>query len=199
MANTENTVESALFHSYWDDGLLDLLCGVGLVGVGIGFETDYFIFSALMPALLTALWRPLRAWLVEPRGGYVRFSQSRQGRTTRELRLTAALGVAAFILAVAFYFILRSRGATPLAVQLVPGLPAALVAVGISLGGWLTGAQRFQWYAVALVFAAITTILLNGNPGPALATVGLLVLVTGSILLGRFLKDSRDFLRMEGS
>lgn len=199
MANTPNTVESALFRSYWDDGLLDLLCGVGLLGIGIGFETDYFIFSVMMPALLTVLWRPLRARVVEPRSGYVRFTQSRRRRTTRGLQLTTALGVMAFILAVALFPVLRSRGSTPLVVQLVPGLPAALVAVGFSLGGLLTGARRFQYYAVALVVAAILTIFLGGNPGPPLAAVALLVVATGTVLLGRFLKYSRDYLQIEGS
>jgi len=197
--STQNSVESALFRSYWDDGLLDLLCGVGLLGVGIGFNTDLFVFAALMPALLTALWRPLRARLVEPRGGYVRFSRSRQSRTTRELRLTAALGTVALLLAVTLFFVLRSRGTTPVAVHLVPGLPAALVAIGFSLGGWLTGARRFHWYAVALVGAALVTIVFSGNPGPPLVVVGLLVVATGAILLSRFLKDSRDFQHMEGS
>ncbi len=199
MANTASTVESALFRSYWDDGLLDLLCGVGLVGVGIGFGTGMFIFLVIMPAMLTVLWRPLRTWVVEPRSGYVRFSQSRQRRTTRELRLTAALGAVAFVLAVAFFFMLRSRGATPFAVHLVPGLPAALVAVGFCLAGWLTGARRFQWYAAALAVAALATIVVNGDPGPPLAAVGLIVVATGAVLLSRFLKDSRDFLRTEGS
>jgi hypothetical protein len=199
MMKTQTTVESTLFRSYWDDGLLDLLCGVGLLGIGIGFATDHFVFSAVMPALLTVLWRPLRARVVEPRSGYVRFTRSRRSRTTRELRLTAALGTAVLFLAVTVSFILRSRGTTPVAVLLVPGLPAALVAVGFSLGGWLTGARRFHWYAVALVGAALVTIVFGGSPGPPLVAVGLLVVATGAILLSRFLKDSREFQHMEGS
>jgi len=199
MANPQNPVESALFRSYWDDGLLDLFCGVGLLGVGIGFETDLVVFAALMPVVLTPLWRPFRAWLVEPRGGYVRFSQSRRSRSTRELRLTAMLGLAALILAVSLFFAIRINGESPLAAYLVPGLPAALVGIGLALGGWLTGARRFLWYAIALATAAVATIVVGGNPGAPLVAVGVIVVAIGAILLSRFLRDSRDYLHSEGS
>ena len=70
-----NQLEIALFRSYWDDGLLDLLCGFGLLLIGLGWALDQVALAAALPALLVPLWGPLRRSLVEPRAGFVEFSQ----------------------------------------------------------------------------------------------------------------------------
>lgn len=193
MATSQQHIESALFRSYWDDGLLDLLSGVGLLAIGIGWTTNMVVLAAVMPAVLTVFWRPLRARVVEPHGGFVRFSRSRQHRTTRGLWLTTALGTVTFVLGIALYVITRQRGATPIVVLLVPGLPAALIAILAFLAGLLTGARRFHGYGLTLMAAALVTILLHVEPGPPLAAVGLLVVATGTILLIQFLKASRAY------
>ena len=79
----EKTLEGRLFRRYWDDGLLDLLVGVGVLLIGIGWVCDQVALAAFTPALLVPLWRPLRARLVEPRLGAVEFADKRVRRQRR--------------------------------------------------------------------------------------------------------------------
>jgi hypothetical protein len=188
-----NPIEAALFHSYWDDGLLDILAGVGLLGVGVGWAVDLPVLGAVVPALLVPLWLPLRRRIVEPRVGFVEFSQARQHRVARGLYGALGLGVVVLVAALGSYFWIADFRQGSVATTLVPGLPAALLALLAVLTGLLTGAQRFGLYGVALVFAAAATILMNGGPAAPMLAGGGLVLCSGIALLVRFLADSADY------
>jgi hypothetical protein len=193
MARARNLVDTDLFRSYWDDGLLDLLCGLALLVMGIGWaSTRLGSLAVLQAPLWIVLWAPLRKRIVEPRAGFVRFSPARREHSARDLRWTLALGVGAVALVAATVFLLRSRKPEPVLQLLAPGLPAALVALGAGIGGLLTGARRFHAYGLALLAGGLATVALAGGPAPPLAAGGLLVSASGAILLTRFVRASRE-------
>jgi len=178
-------LEASLFRSYWDDGLLDILSGVGLVIVGLGFAWELPLFIVFVPALLVPLWGPLRKKVVEPRTGYVEFSLRRQKHTTRRLSLTLTLGVAVFLLATGLFFAFRNLEVPP-PVQWVAALPAALLGLLALLTSLLTGTRRFAFYGLALLLIAAAAALLGWGPGAPILAGGLLVLSSGITLLLRF-------------
>ena len=188
------STESGLFRAYWDEGLLDLLFGIALVGMGLGWETRLGAFAVLFAPLLTVFWVPLRQKIVEPRAGYVRFSQARRKENTHRLALTLTLGFGALALVLLATHLVRARGAGADLAHLVAGLPAVLVAIGAVLAGVLTGARRFHVYATALVAVAALTILLGQGPALPLVVGGVVVLLSASVLLTRFIRASRDYL-----
>lgn len=193
MARAQNLLEADLFRSYWDDGLLDLLCGLALLVLGVGWSaTGLGPLAVLQAPLWLALWAPLRKRIVEPHAGFVRFSLARRQRSARDLRWTLALGVGALALGAVAAFLLRSREEGPVLQLLAPGLPAALVALGAGIAGLLTGARRFQAYGLALLAGAVATIAVAGGPAPPLAAGGLVVTASGAVLLARFVRDSRE-------
>lgn len=192
MREKANPVEAALFHSYWDDGVLDILGGVGLLGVGVAWSFGQPAVGAVVPAALVPLWIPLRRKIVEPRAGFVEFSRSRKRRVARGLNGTLILGVVALAGALAAYFSAPTGQGSAMD-SLVAGLPAALLALLAMLTGLLTGAQRFALYGIALAFAAVATILMDGGPAVPMLAVGALVLCAGVALLVRFLADSADY------
>jgi hypothetical protein len=189
MTNPTHPLEASLFRSYWGDGLLDILSGLGLVIVGLGFAFELPLFTALAPALLAPLWGPLRKKVVEPRSGYVEFSRRRQRHTNHGLLLTLALGVAALLLATGLFFGARNLKVLPL-VQWVAALPAALLSVLALLTTLLTGTRRFAYYGLALLLTAAAAALLGWGPGAPILAGGLLVLASGITLLLRFLSAS---------
>lgn len=189
MTRAANALEARLFGSYWDDGLLDLLSGLALAIIGLGFAFELPLFTVFIPPLLVPLWGPLRKKVVEPRAGYVEFSRQRQRRTKRGLSLTVALGVAVLLLAIASFLWLRGEGGG-LPVRWVVALPAALLGLLALLTSLLTGTQRFALYGLALVLFATAAALLGWGPGAPILAGSFLLLASGTALLRRFLSAS---------
>lgn len=194
VTDTRPLTETDLFRSYWDDGLLDILCGLAVLVTGLGWTGGLGPLAVVQAPLWIVLWPPLRHRIVEPRAGFVRFSLSRRQRTSRRLWQTAGLGLVALALTAAAIVVVPTRGPEPMLRSLSAGLPAVLVAVPASLAALLTGARRFLAYALVLVAGAVVTVVVEAGPAPPLTAAGLVAVGAGAGLLARFLRASREYL-----
>ncbi len=186
--------DADLFRAYWDDGLLDILFGLGLLVIGVGWMVDISWLGVIQVPVWFVLWAPLRRRFVEPRAGFVEFSLARRRRTSRGLWGTLALGVAVLAVTVILLFAFRTaQGAGPVLQRLVVGLPAALVAIAAFLAGLLTGARRFHAYGAALLAGAAVAVMIGRGPFTPLVVVGLLAVVSGAVLLARFVRASSEY------
>jgi uncharacterized integral membrane protein len=187
------SMESALFRNFWEEGLLDLLVGLALLVAGIGWHL-FGPLAVLQAPLWVILWNPLRERLVEPRSGYVCFSQARQRRNTRQLGSSLLLG-AGMLAAVALIVVQLPKEAEGAVAheQWIAGLPALLVALGLALGGLLTSARRFYAYGAFFLLAAMESGIRGWEPSIALGVGGILILLVAIIRLTRFLRASRAF------
>jgi len=193
MSDMPDAMETALYRSFWDDGLLDLLVGVALLAIGTAWSCDLVALGAVAPAMLVPLWAPLRAKLIEPRAGYVEFSLRRRERTARGLRSVLLLGTAVLALGIGGYVIARNGLSHPDAGRLVAGLPGALLALGGAIVAGLTGARRFLLHGLVLLCASIGAVSLAAGPAWPMLIGGATVALTGGILLARFLAGSARF------
>ncbi|MGD2129403.1 MAG: hypothetical protein PVJ33_01935 [Lysobacterales bacterium] len=185
--------DTELFRTYWDDGLLDLLAGVALLVAGAGWATRLGALAVVQAPLWIVMWAPLRRSLVEPRAGYVRFTLARRARNTRKLIFTAALG--ALLLAFVTIAAQWVRGMDGAGIgELHAALPAAIVATMAVLTAFLTGARRFLGYAALLFLLGTLAVKLDRGPALSLAVAGLVVALSGAVLLARFIRESRDYL-----
>ncbi len=179
--------ESRLFRAYWDDGLLDVLFGVGAVAVGLLWMVELVVFGAIVPAFLALAWNPLRRAIVEPRMGWVEFNAARTESNRRKLLAAVSIGLGALALVVVLVIAARSGN------DLVPGdlaaaLPAVLVGVMAGLIGVGLSLARFLGYALAFAAAGVLVALAGGEPGLAILLGGIVTLLSGAWLLTRFLR-----------
>ena len=190
MRGTRRSIEEAMFRGYWDDGLVDLMSGLGLLGIGACWTLGWPVFGAVLPGLLLPLWPPLHRALVEPRAGYVEFSRDRQ--RGRRRGLNASIGLGLLVLAVVVVVLLSIRaGRLPLAPgPWSAGLPAVLLALMAAVAAGLLGARRFYLYGLALLVAAALTVALAWEPGVAMLLVGGLVTLCGGALMTSFVRAS---------
>ena len=187
MPDHARSLESRLFRQYWDDGLIDLLGGVGVAGIGLCWVLDVVAIGAVVPAVLAPLWKPLHRWLVEPRAGLVEFSDLRTGQIRRLGAAGLWLGLTLLaVFAAVSLFAPSERGAT---LQLLtPGLPAFLLGLLAALVGLGLGLPRFLAYAGLLAVCGVAVALTDAEPGVAMIAGGLLMAVNGARLLGRLLR-----------
>lgn len=180
-------LEQNLYRHYWDDGLLDLFAGVGVLGIGLFWIFDVVVGGAILPALLVPLWGPFREKITEPRMGLVEFSGRREQRTKKFLVNVFLAGTGTFLLAVLLYFYARTNG-LPANVTLVAGLPACLLSVLAMFGAVLTGAHRFFIYGAWMIIAGIIGALAGASPGVPMVLGGAAITFCAVVLLTRFVR-----------
>lgn len=182
------SLESEIYTSRFDDGLLDLLVGVGLLVLGLFWRVERPELGAAVPAILIPLWIALRRTFIEPRLGRVAFAPER--RRLERGRLTAALALGAGLLACAALAVVWARGAETGPVTLrtfAPLLPALLLGLGFAIVSGLIGARRFLTYAFVLVALGGITAWRDGEPWIYMTLGGGLLAVWAAALVARFL------------
>lgn len=186
MLENMNLLERQVFQQYWDDGLLDLFAAAGVFLIGVFWLRDLPVGAAIVPALMVPLWQPLRRRLVEPRMGLVEFTEARERRNQRMLKLVMYLGIAVLILGIEVYFFRDSLPAQP-TVALVAGLPALLLALLAVITTILIGSARFLFYAVVLAAIGMAGAFLSWRPGAILAAAGAVMLIFAGVIVARFI------------
>ena len=191
--NTSNNlreIETQAYRTLWEDGLLDIVVGAGVVGLGVSWITGFAIYGAILPALLVPVWQASRKRIIEPRMGYVEFSRERQAQERRGLSVLVLLGALTLTLGVVAFLRLRGNPSeqSDLLPVLIPALPAALLGVGGALVGLLFAIRRFLTYAMLLFVGAAVGAGLGAWPGWHFVVPGLVILSVGVTLLAQFLR-----------
>jgi len=181
-------LQNRVLKSSWNDGLIDLFAGIGVLLIGLSWQFDLVPLGSIAPALLIPVWQPLRRRLIEPRTGYMEFGERTRLRLSRSLLTMIILGVGTLALGVGIY--LYAAGGVPMAgVTVVAGLPAALIGLAALIAGNSFGIPRFPLYALVFMVGAAATILLGLEPALPMMAGGALAAASGALLLGRFLRD----------
>jgi hypothetical protein len=187
MPYSHNSLERRVYRHYWDDGLLDLFAALGVVLIGVSWMRGYAAAGAIVPAMLVPLWQPFRQRLVEPRLGFVEFSDALERQNRKRLRLVVYLGIIALIAALELYF-QRELLTANAGVRLVTGLPAMLLAFLAVTTALLIASVRFLIYAVILLLAGFLGTWLGWSPGAIMAFGGALMLTVATAVFTMFLR-----------
>jgi len=176
-------LQQRTYQSYHQDGLIDIIIGLAMIGFGLmlAFDSSVFIFMSWMPIIF---YVPFKNRITVPRIGYVKFSSS-------NLRLAMALGTGLLVMLfiVGLYLFAVSDN---ISFQVREWLGqylwlGGLVAVCFLGTALLTGITRFYAYAglILLIFSVGTWLAIQ--PFFIVITSGLLIEITGVWLLVRFL------------
>ena len=187
---TATPLENALFAQRFDDGLLDVFVGLGLVLIGASWLADLIPLGAIAPALLIPFWNKTRASVVEPRMASVQFGANRDTATRRNLTRWFLFGAGVLMAEIAIFFYSRETNAPLFSGfnSVIAGVPTMLIGIGL-LAGLMVGAWRFVGYAVAAVTIGFGGAALGvDTPGLLIGAAGLVVLIGGAVLMMRFLR-----------
>jgi len=186
MHESIDKLEKIVFHSFWDDGLLDLMVGLAVLVVGLSWWQDFPVFGAVFPAVCASMWHPLRKRFVEPRMGYVEFSGRRELKVRGFRHGLISFFAGTTVLGLVLLAVWQNQK-LPRPTEWIAGFPLVLVAIPAVFFAFFTNCRRFLVYALLLLVAAIEVIVQGLDPHAGLIASGAVIAVSGLVLMIRFL------------
>ncbi len=184
-------LERQAYLTYHQDGLLDLAFGVMIFGIGLIFLTDGSVgfFLSWMPFVI---YLSLKRSITVPRLGYVEFRQTRGSNDNLfiigfVLLLAIVVGGIFLLGALSVWNGTSSEPGDSIDQYIwmaVSGI-AAVLFVGAMLA---TRVRRLILYATLTALMVIAGFLVDLNPAVYLIILGVIVFLTGMIMLFRFLR-----------
>ncbi len=176
--------------AYHQDGLLDTLVGLGILGFGLNMltESSALIVLSWIPFILYA---PLKKFITIPRLGYVKFDNER----TTNVRMTMLLlvGVSTLALFLGLFVFTRSDSLSADWSALLQKynmlLLGTFVAIGFVVGAVLSGIKRFYGQALLGELVLISGIELGLESPTYVMIWGGLTFLIGAWLLAQFLRQ----------
>ncbi|NNE04858.1 MAG: hypothetical protein HKN15_03940 [Xanthomonadales bacterium] len=190
MIDAINRLERKAFKSFWNDGLLDVMLGMMLLVLGVSWWQDVAVLGAVFPAVCVSMWAPLRKRLIEPRMGFVEFSEGRELKA-RTFRFGLAGFFAATMLLGILVFSLWGSDIMPKPAEWIAGFPLLLLAIPAALFSAFTQCRRFAVYALLMLLAGIEVVILDWQPHVGMLASGAVILLSGSVILARFMINHR--------
>ncbi|MDH5733876.1 MAG: hypothetical protein OEY88_08870 [Candidatus Bathyarchaeota archaeon] len=189
-------VEKKTYMSYHQDGLIDILVGIYVLMFGSGilfltltdFSTLFVVIPAIFPAIMIPVWISAKKRITMPRIGYVKF------RSRGAYRLMAVfLGLMVFGLGTFMAFTFASsqgwaltlRNLVVLNGMIIIGVAAATIS---SLFAYTMGLKRLYAYGLLTLVLFLIGHFITIPFGYFLVTIGLVIIITGFVLLMRFIR-----------
>ena len=192
-------IEKKVWFRTFEHGMWDIGIGSMFMMFGLSILASFAALSAIWMVGLLPGFREIGRRLIEPRIGRVQFRERRKQATTR---VTGMLTVTAVMGMVTFLFITWvSKGTAPAWAQWIGDHFVIFIGLiwggALAVTGWLVNFPRLYAYG-ALIFGSlvITDFVKGYHLGFSLTIVGGLILLTGIILLIRFL---RRYPKQEGT
>jgi hypothetical protein len=188
--NTPNNLKQLQQHVYWSyhqDGLLDILIGLGVIGFGIMLLTGEFIYNLLGWSFLI-LYIPLKKAITFPRFGFI---QMQTRRTLSWMLVSLAMGVVFLVLVLGLVVQIRNdllpAGLRALLITYDMLLIGVLLSIPLIIVSALTGLRRMLVYVGLVLIVILGGILLGIEPPFYMIALGASILIVGAVYLGRFL------------
>lgn len=180
-------IEKKAYLFYHHDGLLDILVGFFILGSGMSMA-DLTVVPALLLTMCILNFWPAKRFISYPRMGYARFSPERRAKEKKKL---AALVILCCVPLIVSIIIMKGFPSSGWAIWL-KGHEAlfgeVIVSALVGTGAILSGARRLYIYAVLTLMVFVTHYLLNVSPGLYFIPLGVAILISGAVVLIRFLR-----------
>jgi len=178
------------YMAYHQDGIIDVLIGVAILGFGLWINLDQPIFAFLY-LFSFGVYIRLKNAITVPRFGYVRFQEGK-----RETRLAVGIGIGLTLLAlvVGILFLLG-----PDRVGLAPYtflrkfhvyVMSSIGAIIMVIFGLWSGIRRLIAYALFLTVALVITYIQELDRSVPLLLTGSFLMLIGLLLMTRFIRGN---------
>ncbi|MGD8544769.1 MAG: hypothetical protein PVH12_01220 [Candidatus Bathyarchaeota archaeon] len=189
-------IEKRTYMSYHQDGLIDIFVGIYVLLFALGillltvteFST-WFAIPAIFPAIMVPIWISAKKRITMPRIGYVKFSTQRGAN--KLIAVFIGLMVAGLGTFMVFTFASTSQAwALTLRNLIIPNsmlIIGSSAAVISSIFAYTMGLTRLYVYGLFALILFVTGHFITIPFGYLLLAIGLVIIISGLILLTRFI------------
>lgn len=179
---------------YHQDGLLDIFLALGILFATVAFSAGMFWLVAILPVIFNLLWVSARQSITAPRLVGTSPATIRTGKSQPVFIMLTILGVVAFILGAAVFWLFATENTSTglrewvrqnfvLVSWVFGGLLLALIAI-------LTRLPRYYFYALLALSAGVGGPLLGCKPVIYVVGLASSILVVGLLTLLHFLRTN---------
>jgi len=185
--------EQRAYMSYHEDGLLDLLVGLGVLLAGLTMLVDSdFPLAALWVVVWVPMWMSAKKWVTARRLPDVEVPKEHLAGMMRAGVFIVLMLVLALLAGMVVLWG-RSAGSVPAGflegvreyVMVVLGVTGAFV---MGVAAWLSGLGRLYAYAMLTAVAFVGGYLLHAPIGLAVTVVASIIMLWGAGMLVRFVR-----------
>ena len=183
MVDDLKVLEKRMANRYMEDGIWDMYLGVMALAFGLGILLDISYLAAIMVSIGFAFQSMAKNMVTFPRIGYIKLRKAKKRGMSAILTGVLVLGMMIFLV-----FMLGDEN--PLRSFVKDNMLFFIAAIwggAIALAGISFHVRRYLAYAL-LVFAAVILSDWIGNLGLNLIVAGLLVMITGLVVMVRFIR-----------
>jgi len=178
---------------YFDDGLFDIVLGMGLLlcGIFIAGGGTLAVLAAILPALTIALMPALKKRITIPRLRSSDVPPDMERRLRQAKTFTIVVIAAMLLLSLLALALARTNILPPITLPSagVAGGIAGLLLVLLGFFGWASGARRFSAYIVLAILAAACGFWLQLGIETSLVALGAIIALCGLTILIRFIRN----------
>jgi hypothetical protein len=173
---------------YHQDGLVDILFGLGLIGFALMMQTGNVIYNILGWICSLAFYLQAKKAITIPRLGFIQF----QLKHTRKWGLISlVVGSILLVLFLGLTILIRNER-LPASAQAVLRtydmlIIGSLLSIPLTIVSALTGLRRPLGYIVLILLVILVGIQLGIQPPFYIIALGVIIILVGTFLLGRFL------------
>lgn len=182
--------ERASFLTYFNDGVLEIVIGVVIVGIYGWLKSDIPASIGAWAAVSLSIWVALKRFITTQRIGIVNFKGENEIRRKRSKQLFQ-LGIGAFVVTGFLIFMLKENIGQDLLgpFRALPMLPFYLIGImGLVLLAWNIRLKRYWYLALFLFLVGNVSPFLDSDGLTGFLLVGLVFLGLGGYLMFKFLK-----------
>jgi general stress protein CsbA len=179
-------LQQRVYWSYHQDGLVDMMFGLGLIGFGLMLLTGIVIYN-ILAWLPLAFYVPIKNAVTIPRLGYAQFERKRTLKWG-----IASLLIGATMLLLVFVLVIQIRnenlpaswGAILRAYDML--IIGGLLSIPLALFSALTGLRRPLGYIGLIFLVILAGIQLGIEPPFYIIGLGVMIMLIGCVYLARF-------------
>jgi MFS family permease len=191
MDQAKNIRQEAVFNES-QNGLLDVIVGIIVLGFGIGILTGLFWLGGILLPVLLPAWLDAKKRLANRDRGYQPIPAQMQPMSIALVGLMI-VGLLALILGIVLFLIFSQGGMFPglfsWLQEYFPLVLGAVAALLFAIFGAITHTGRFFLYAILAMAIFTVSYFLDLSLGIAVTSLGGLIFLAGSYILSRFLKE----------
>ncbi|MBC8498530.1 hypothetical protein ISS40_06470 [Candidatus Bathyarchaeota archaeon] len=178
-------IERRAYLSYHEDGLVDMVVGIGLFVAGLYAYAEMIWLMGGMVAVITPMYISMKKKYTFPRIGQVTFSTGRTRRSQNSMYFLVLVNVIGVLLGLAFWMGFSGDTRPQWMLLMVDNFPIVIGVAGAVIWavlGYITELKRFYRYAAATLVVIGSA---NFIPTPFIAHM---LILSGIVMVSGFLQ-----------